>query len=323
MAAKPMPQVRHGKQRRRPQSDQITHWPVVCVQNKNPSAPGMKWETMLTFVRKKAHKPESVVRGPTTHQLWRFAAHVKGLSREFGVCYSCGGSMERGGNLCPHCNRLQEPPIHPIALEAGARRRHAYFGNFRSPTRAADPSHSGELPPDLRENSGQADELMKEKRDRRTRRNDSAETGARQGSRGPRTRSGPARPGNRCPRGGQVDREKKAIERDRLAWPATAKAAGERELRGASEARPTPKRPPPPSPKPPFSEINPSPAGVRPFGPVLRESHRRRKTINRRPQFQGAAHRDGGFLSAKDLAAAFKFNHQNGRCRPRTQGPGG
>jgi len=38
----------------------------------------MKWETLLTFVRKGRVKPQSIVRGPTTHQLWRFAAHVKG-----------------------------------------------------------------------------------------------------------------------------------------------------------------------------------------------------------------------------------------------------
>ena len=93
--------------------------PWYVLQNRNPAAPGMKWETLLSFVRKGRIKPQSVVRGPTTHQLWRFAAHVKGLSREFGVCYSCGGSMERGGNLCPHCNRLQEPPIHPDTLLEG------------------------------------------------------------------------------------------------------------------------------------------------------------------------------------------------------------
>ena len=90
--------------------------PWYVLQSRNPGAPGMKWETLLAFVRKARVKPQSVVRGPTTHQLWRFAAHVKGLSREFGICYSCGGSIERGGNLCPHCNRLQEPPAQPDLL---------------------------------------------------------------------------------------------------------------------------------------------------------------------------------------------------------------
>jgi len=93
--------------------------PWYVLQGRNPAAPGMKFDTLLTFVQKGKIKPRSIVRGPTTHQLWRFAAHVRGLSREFGICYSCGGEIERTANLCPHCNRLQEPPVHPdVFLES-------------------------------------------------------------------------------------------------------------------------------------------------------------------------------------------------------------
>ena len=90
--------------------------PWYVLQSRNPAAPGMKFETLLSFVRKGRIKPTSIVRGPTTHQLWRFAAHVKGLSREFGVCHSCGGAIETDANLCGHCNRLQEPPLNPDTL---------------------------------------------------------------------------------------------------------------------------------------------------------------------------------------------------------------
>jgi len=94
--------------------------PWFVYQHRNPAAPGMKFETLLEFVRKDKVKPRSIVRGPTTSQLWRFAAHVKGLSREFGVCYSCGGAIEATTNLCPHCKRLQEPPPNPdVLLESG------------------------------------------------------------------------------------------------------------------------------------------------------------------------------------------------------------
>jgi hypothetical protein len=93
--------------------------PWYVLQTRNPAAPGMKFETLLAFVRKGKIKARSIVRGPTTHQLWRFAAHVRGLSREFGICYSCGGEIEHTANLCPHCNRLQEPPAHPdVFLES-------------------------------------------------------------------------------------------------------------------------------------------------------------------------------------------------------------
>src|SRR4051812_9918313 len=90
--------------------------PWYVMQSRNPSAPGMKWATMLSLVAKGQVTPRSIVRGPTTHQLWKFAAHVKGLSREFGMCYSCGGEIDHGANQCPYCQRLQEPPINADAL---------------------------------------------------------------------------------------------------------------------------------------------------------------------------------------------------------------
>ena len=59
---------------------------VGAVGAPDQMPPGMRFETLLSFVRKGRVRARSVVRGPTTHQLWRFAAHVKGLSREFGLC---------------------------------------------------------------------------------------------------------------------------------------------------------------------------------------------------------------------------------------------
>src|SRR5205085_5633004 len=47
--------------------------PWYVLQSRNPAAPGMKYETLLGFVRKGRVKARSIVRGPTTHQLWRFA----------------------------------------------------------------------------------------------------------------------------------------------------------------------------------------------------------------------------------------------------------
>ncbi len=90
--------------------------PWYVLQSRNPSAPGMKWATLLSLVSKGQVTPRSVVRGPTTHQLWKFAAHVKGLSREFNLCYSCGGEIEKNTNQCIHCDRLQEPPVNPDTL---------------------------------------------------------------------------------------------------------------------------------------------------------------------------------------------------------------
>jgi hypothetical protein len=76
----------------------------------------MRYATLLALVNKGQVTARSVVRGPTTHQLWRYAAHVKGLSREFGVCYSCGESVDKTASNCPHCDRAQEPVGNPDAL---------------------------------------------------------------------------------------------------------------------------------------------------------------------------------------------------------------
>ncbi|CAN5677196.1 hypothetical protein BH09PLA1_BH09PLA1_24080 [soil metagenome] len=90
--------------------------PWYVLQARNPAAPGMKFSTLLALVGKGQVTPRSIVRGPTSHQLWRFAAHVRGLSREFGICYSCGESVEKVAAICPHCDRTQEPPADPDAL---------------------------------------------------------------------------------------------------------------------------------------------------------------------------------------------------------------
>jgi len=102
-----------------PQTRQATKariGPWYVLQSRNPAAPGMKWSTLLALVRKGQVTPRAVVRGPTTNQLWRLGSQVKGLSREFGVCYSCGGRVDRTANQCPHCDRLQEPPANPDQL---------------------------------------------------------------------------------------------------------------------------------------------------------------------------------------------------------------
>jgi len=93
--------------------------PWYVLQKRNPAAPGMKWATLLALVAKGQVTERSIVRGPTTHQLWRAAGHVKGLSREFGLCYNCGGRIERTANQCPHCDKLQEPPVNPDVLLEG------------------------------------------------------------------------------------------------------------------------------------------------------------------------------------------------------------
>lgn len=90
--------------------------PWYVLQTRNPAAPGMKYATLVALIHREQVTARSIVRGPTTHQLWRYAAHVRGISREFGLCYSCGGAIERTVSLCPQCQRSQDPPVDPDVL---------------------------------------------------------------------------------------------------------------------------------------------------------------------------------------------------------------
>jgi len=90
--------------------------PWYVLQSRNPAAPGMNLATLQSLVRKGLVTPRSVIRGPTTHQLWRVAAKVKGVSRELGLCYGCGGAIDPKTDICPHCNRCQAVPADPNAL---------------------------------------------------------------------------------------------------------------------------------------------------------------------------------------------------------------
>jgi len=93
--------------------------PWYVMQARNPAAPGMKCSTLLALIRKGQVTSKSVIRGPTTHQFWRFAARVKGISREFGVCFSCGTRLDSKAVECPRCGKGQELPANPDTLLEG------------------------------------------------------------------------------------------------------------------------------------------------------------------------------------------------------------
>ena len=90
--------------------------PWYVLQSRNPAAPGMRFDVLLGFVRKGQVTRRSIVRGPTTKQFWQQAATVRGLSREFGVCWSCGQGVESFAASCEACGSSQTLPDDPDAL---------------------------------------------------------------------------------------------------------------------------------------------------------------------------------------------------------------
>ena len=87
------------------------------LRDPNVAARGMTFQTLTSLVQRNIVVPESIVRGPATHQLWRWAGRVKGLSREMGFCYTCGESLGTTAETCPHCNRSQTPPLDAELVE--------------------------------------------------------------------------------------------------------------------------------------------------------------------------------------------------------------
>ena len=84
--------------------------PWFVHQSKNLAAPGMSLPSLLTMIRQGTVTDRSVIRGPATGQLWRLAGKVRGISREFGSCYGCGGDLYAADPTCPHCQRPQSLP---------------------------------------------------------------------------------------------------------------------------------------------------------------------------------------------------------------------
>jgi len=123
--------------------------PWYVLQARNPAAPGMKCNTLLGLIRKGQVTPKTIVRGPTTHQFWRFAARVKGISREFGICFSCGTRLETKATECPHCGKSQELPSNPdTLLEGDLPPSQPVFREVKSDPSAADVSHEEHSAPE-------------------------------------------------------------------------------------------------------------------------------------------------------------------------------
>ena len=88
-------------------------------QAHNPSTPGMNFSTLAALIRRGRVTRKSIVRGPTTGQFWRFAVRTKGVSREFGLCWNCGQTIDPKSRLCPRCKHWQEPPVNPDVFLEG------------------------------------------------------------------------------------------------------------------------------------------------------------------------------------------------------------
>jgi tetratricopeptide (TPR) repeat protein len=107
--------------------------PWYYLDPRNPSGRGVMLETLLKMIEKGRLRPDSIVRGPTTHQDWMYAAETPRLAKYFGMCPHCFGEAKPEETFCTHCQLnmntrpadarpgippyLVKPPVHRAAYE--------------------------------------------------------------------------------------------------------------------------------------------------------------------------------------------------------------
>jgi hypothetical protein len=77
--------------------------PWYYLDPRNPSGRGVTLETLLKMIEKGRLKPDSIVRGPTTHQDWLFAAETPRLAKYLGLCPHCFAEAKPEDTYCTHC----------------------------------------------------------------------------------------------------------------------------------------------------------------------------------------------------------------------------
>jgi len=78
---------------------------------RNPSGRGVSFETLIKMVEKGRIKRDSVVRGPTTHFDWMYAAETPRLAKYLGLCPHCFAEAKPEDTFCDHCQlNMNERP---------------------------------------------------------------------------------------------------------------------------------------------------------------------------------------------------------------------
>ncbi|MGP1347619.1 MAG: hypothetical protein ACTS3F_13260 [Phycisphaerales bacterium] len=77
----------------------------------NPFAPGCSYATIRAMCERGRVRLTSVVRGPTTQQFWRLAAHTPGVAVLLGQCHACAEKVTPGMARCPACDATLTPQI--------------------------------------------------------------------------------------------------------------------------------------------------------------------------------------------------------------------
>lgn len=107
--------------------------PWYYLDPRNPSGRGVTFEALIKMIEKGRIRHDSIVRGPTTHQDWVYAAEAPRLAKYLGVCPHCFAEAKPEDTYCTHCQLnmntrpaeprpgipwdLVKPPMHRAAYD--------------------------------------------------------------------------------------------------------------------------------------------------------------------------------------------------------------
>jgi tetratricopeptide (TPR) repeat protein len=107
--------------------------PWFYLDPRNPSGRGITFEMLIKMAEKGRLQADSIVRGPTTHQDWMYAAETPRLAKYLGLCPHCFASAKPEDTYCTSCQLnmnerpadsrpgvpadLAKPPFHLSAYE--------------------------------------------------------------------------------------------------------------------------------------------------------------------------------------------------------------
>ena len=72
--------------------------------DKTPFCPGMTYDHLADMVTRGDVAGHTILRGPTTRQLWTVASHVQGIAHLLGRCHRCDAHVKPSSRSCDGCN---------------------------------------------------------------------------------------------------------------------------------------------------------------------------------------------------------------------------
>ncbi len=69
-----------------------------------PFRPGVRYDIIADSARTGKIDKNTIIRGPTTKQLWDVAGRVKGIAHLLGKCHKCGEKVDPSARSCSSCS---------------------------------------------------------------------------------------------------------------------------------------------------------------------------------------------------------------------------